>query len=81
MIVGIALLRARRIDDNPRKGMRFVFAVHVPIAGLALLPPTPLLAAAVGIGGAVLRMVLVLRRVVSGLFEPPLEKRRPGPYH
>ncbi|HYR24982.1 MAG TPA: cation-translocating P-type ATPase, partial [Aquabacterium sp.] len=28
----------RRIDDNLRKGMAFVLAVHVPIAGLSLLP-------------------------------------------
>ncbi|CDX29287.1 P-type HAD superfamily ATPase [Mesorhizobium sp. ORS 3359] len=28
----------RRIYDNLRKAMRFIFAVHVPIAGLALMP-------------------------------------------
>ena len=28
----------RRIYDNIRKAMGFIFAVHVPIAGLALLP-------------------------------------------
>ena len=28
----------RRIYDNLRKAMSFIFAVHVPIAGLALLP-------------------------------------------
>jgi Ca2+-transporting ATPase len=28
----------RRIHDNLRKAMGFIFAVHVPIAGLALLP-------------------------------------------
>ena len=28
----------RRIYDNLRKAMAFIFAVHVPIAGLALLP-------------------------------------------
>ncbi|PLC53580.1 ATPase [Pollutimonas nitritireducens] len=28
----------RRIYDNMRKSMAFIFAVHVPIAGLALLP-------------------------------------------
>lgn len=36
----------RRIYDNLRKAMRFILAVHVPIAGLALLPlllGTPLL--------------------------------------
>jgi Ca2+-transporting ATPase len=35
----VAAIRAgRRIFDNLRKAMRFIFAVHVPIAGLALLP-------------------------------------------
>jgi Ca2+-transporting ATPase len=33
-----AVRQGRRIHDNLRKAMRFVFAVHVPIAGLALLP-------------------------------------------
>jgi P-type Ca2+ transporter type 2C len=33
-----AVRLGRRICDNLRKAMRFVFAVHVPIAGLALLP-------------------------------------------
>lgn len=28
----------RRINDNLRKAMRFILAVHVPIAGLALMP-------------------------------------------
>jgi Ca2+-transporting ATPase len=28
----------RRIYDNLRKAMGFIFAVHVPIAGMALLP-------------------------------------------
>src|SRR5690606_24951243 len=28
----------RRIYDNIRKAMAFIFAVHVPIAGLALMP-------------------------------------------
>ncbi|OBS30217.1 ATPase [Tepidimonas fonticaldi] len=36
LVRGVRL--GRRIDDNLRKGLRFVFAVHVPIAGLALLP-------------------------------------------
>ncbi|MGF6272959.1 Ca2+-transporting ATPase [Massilia sp. UYP11] len=34
-----ALHAGRRIDDNMRKSMRYVSAVHVPIAMLALLPP------------------------------------------
>jgi Ca2+-transporting ATPase len=28
----------RRINDNLRKAMRFILAVHIPIAGLALMP-------------------------------------------
>lgn len=36
-IVG-AIRLGRRIYDNIRKAMRFIFGVHVPIAGLALLP-------------------------------------------
>jgi Ca2+-transporting ATPase len=34
----IAIRLGRRIYDNVRKAMAFIFAVHVPIAGLALLP-------------------------------------------
>jgi P-type Ca2+ transporter type 2C len=33
-----AVTLGRRIYDNIRKAMAFIFAVHVPIAGLALLP-------------------------------------------
>ncbi|HEY8327049.1 MAG TPA: cation-translocating P-type ATPase [Rhodanobacter sp.] len=33
-----AVRLGRRIYDNLRKAMRFVFAVHVPIAGLTLVP-------------------------------------------
>jgi len=33
-----AIRAGRRIFDNLQKAMRFIFAVHVPIAGLALLP-------------------------------------------
>jgi Ca2+-transporting ATPase len=33
-----AIRHGRRIFDNLRKAMAFVFAVHVPIAGLSLLP-------------------------------------------
>ena len=36
IVTTIAL--GRRIYDNIRKAMAFIFAVHVPIAGLALLP-------------------------------------------
>ena len=33
-----AIRQGRRIDSNIRKAVRFVFAVHVPIIGLALVP-------------------------------------------
>ncbi|MBS0392362.1 MAG: HAD-IC family P-type ATPase [Proteobacteria bacterium] len=33
-----AIRQGRRIDDNLRKATRFVFAVHMPIVGLALAP-------------------------------------------
>jgi Ca2+-transporting ATPase len=33
-----AIPLGRRMYDNIRKAMGFIFAVHVPIAGLALLP-------------------------------------------
>ena len=33
-----AIRLGRRIYDNLRKAMAYIFAVHVPIAGLALLP-------------------------------------------
>src|SRR6185437_7184410 len=33
-----AIRLGRRIYDHVRKAMGFIFAVHVPIAGLALLP-------------------------------------------
>ena len=33
-----AIRQGRRIDDNIRKAVRFVFAVHIPIIALALVP-------------------------------------------
>jgi Ca2+-transporting ATPase len=33
-----AIRQGRRIDDNIRKATRFVFAVHIPIIGLTLVP-------------------------------------------
>jgi magnesium-transporting ATPase (P-type) len=33
-----AIRQGRRIDDNIRKATRFVFAVHMPIIALALVP-------------------------------------------
>jgi Ca2+-transporting ATPase len=44
IVAAIAL--GRRIFDNLRKAMSFIFAVHVPIAGIALIPvlgPWPLI--------------------------------------
>ncbi|MDE2075635.1 MAG: cation-translocating P-type ATPase [Burkholderiales bacterium] len=36
--IATAVAHGRRVDDNLRKAMAFVLAVHVPIAGLTLLP-------------------------------------------
>lgn len=36
--IPVALRQGRRIYDNLRKAMSFIFAVHLPVAGLALLP-------------------------------------------
>ena len=36
--IALAISHGRRIDDNLRKAMAFVLAVHVPIAGLSILP-------------------------------------------
>ena len=33
-----AIRQGRRIDDNIRKATRFIFAVHVPVIALALVP-------------------------------------------
>lgn len=33
-----AIRQGRRIDDNIRKAVRFVFAVHIPVIALALVP-------------------------------------------
>ena len=73
----------RRIYDNLRKAMSFVLAVHVPIAGLALLPllfGMPLLLSPVLI--AFLEMVI--DPVCSLVFEaeegePDLMRRKPRP--
>lgn len=57
IVTTIAL--GRRIYDNLRKAMRFILAVHVPIAGMALLPlilGTPLLFSPVHI--AFLEMII-----------------------
>jgi Ca2+-transporting ATPase len=57
--IATAIALGRRIFDNIRKAMGFIFAVHVPIAGLALLPlllGLPLLFGPVHV--AVLEMVI-----------------------
>ncbi|WP_298826226.1 cation-translocating P-type ATPase [uncultured Piscinibacter sp.] len=75
-----AVRLGRRIHDNLRKAMRFVFAVHVPIAGLALLPllfGTPLLFTPLHIAF----LELVIDPVCSIVFEAEPEEadvmRRP----
>jgi len=64
----------RRIYDNLRKAMGYIVAVHVPIAGLALLPllfGTPLVLAPIHI--AFLEMVI--DPVCSVVFEAEAEER------
>ena len=75
-----AIRLGRRIYDNPQKAMGFIFAVHVPIAGVALLPllfGLPILLAPLHI--AFLEMVV--DRVSSLVFEAETEEddvmRRP----
>ena len=75
-----AIRLGRRIYDNLRKAMSFIFAVHVPIAGLALLPlifGLPLLFGPIHI--ALLEMVI--DPVCSLVFEAEAEEddvmRRP----
>jgi Ca2+-transporting ATPase len=36
-----AIRLGRRIYDNLRKAMAYILAVHVPIAGLAMIPLLP----------------------------------------
>ena len=80
-----AVRLGRRIDDNLRKGMAFVLAVHVPIAGLSLLPllfGLPLLFMPVHIAF----LELIIDPVCSVVFEAEPEEadvmrrppRRPG---
>jgi Ca2+-transporting ATPase len=75
-----AIRLGRRIYDNLRKAMSFIFAVHIPIAGLALLPLVfglPLLFGPIHI--ALLEMVI--DPVCSLVFEAETEEddvmRRP----
>ncbi len=69
-----AIQLGRRIYDNLRKAVGFIFAVHVPIAGLALLPLTfglPILFGPVHI--ALLEMVI--DPVCSLVFEAEKEEK------
>jgi Ca2+-transporting ATPase len=69
-----AIRLGRRIYDNVRKAMAFVFAVHVPIAGLALLPlllGKPLLLGPIHI--ALLEMII--DPVCALVFEAEREER------
>ncbi|MBR0752360.1 cation-translocating P-type ATPase [Bradyrhizobium jicamae] len=69
-----AIRLGRRIYDNLRKAMAFVFAVHVPIAGLALLPlffGLPLIFSPVHIAF----LELIIDPVCSLVFEGEREER------
>ncbi|MFT3858437.1 MAG: cation-translocating P-type ATPase [Aquabacterium sp.] len=69
-----AVRLGRRIDDNLRKAMAFVMAVHVPIAGLSLLPllmGLPLLFHPVHIAF----LELIIDPVCSIVFEAEPEER------
>lgn len=69
-----AVRLGRRIYDNLRKAMAFIFAVHVPIAGLALLPLVfglPLVLGPVHIAF----LELIIDPVCSLVFEAEREER------
>lgn len=69
-----AIRLGRRIYDNLRKAMAFIFAVHVPIAGLALLPLVfglPLVFSPVHIAF----LELIIDPVCSLVFEAEREER------
>ncbi|WP_063684578.1 cation-translocating P-type ATPase [Bradyrhizobium stylosanthis] len=69
-----AIRLGRRIYDNLRKAMAFIFAVHVPIAGLALLPLVfglPLIFSPVHIAF----LELIIDPVCSLVFEAEREER------
>ncbi len=69
-----AIRLGRRIYDNLRKAMAFIFAVHVPIAGLALLPLVfglPLMFSPV----AIAFLELIIDLVCSLVFEAERDER------
>ena len=78
-----AIRQGRRIDANIRKAIRFVFAVHVPIIALALVPallPWPVLLLPVHI----VLLELLIDPACSIVFEaeqesPGLMQRPPRP--
>ncbi len=72
--IASAIRLGRRIYDNLRKAMAFIFAVHVPIAGLALLPlalDLPLIFSPVHIAF----LELTIDPVCSLVFEAEREER------
>ena len=73
IVTGIRL--GRRIHDNLRKALAFIVAVHIPIAGLALLPllmGMPLLLAPIHIAF----IEMIIDPVCSLAFEAEKEERR-----
>jgi len=69
-----AIRLGRRIYDNLRKAMGFIFAVHVPIAGLALLPLAfglPIIFSPIHIAF----LELIIDPVCSLAFEAEIEER------
>lgn len=69
-----AIRLGRRIYDNLRKAMGFIFAVHVPIAGLALLPLVfglPIIFSPIHIAF----LELIIDPVCSLAFEAEIEER------
>ncbi|HJU29001.1 MAG TPA: cation-translocating P-type ATPase [Candidatus Binataceae bacterium] len=71
--IAMAVRLGRRIYDNLRKAMGFLLAVHVPIAGLALLPPLvdwPLIFSPVHIAF----LELIIDPVSSIVFESEVEE-------
>jgi Ca2+-transporting ATPase len=70
-----AIRLGRRIYDNIRKAVGFIFAVHVPIAGLALLPL--LLGMPVLLGPIQIALLeMIIDPVCALVFEAEREERR-----
>jgi len=81
--IATAIRQGRHVDDNIRSAVRFIFAVHVPIVGLALVPALlhwPVLLLPVQI----ILLELIIDPSCSILFEaqpadPALMRRPPRP--